>query len=110
MNRSYASLTRCANATIFGQRNYGIRTVSNGTYLNRNYVEPVPEKKDDCARLKEKFMFFAKPNIEIGERRCWKYNTGELHSHSLNNEFKSEKARSRWSEFRRRMIYGNFVR
>lgn len=87
------------------------RSLSNIRYpsqIDMKLMKPI-QWKSNRNRWNKQFWKYAKTNDHLCRRRRLVYKTGQFHYHPLNTEKTSRAEKFRWSEFRQRMIYRDFV-
>lgn len=98
-----------AAKSIVGHRMYG--------RFPRHHENSTIDHADSVCRAHDYTMDYIKnksrnntePDRKTSDPHSLKKNLHPFLRHSLNDEFKSHNAKYRWSEFRRKMIYGNFA-
>lgn len=106
MRRNFVQLNRLATTSMCTHQLHDIRAMICDPYFTQRSKDTVPNRRG-LTKMENKYMYIAKPNVECNLGRKKMYTLGVRHS--LNEDYKSNKARARWSEFRRKMIYGTFA-
>lgn len=105
MLKNYVSLSRFSTLKTFLKRCFS--SMPHPSDLESIMMKPV-EWKTNPNTLCKQYWKFSKTNKLMGHRRKTILRIAQMNQ-PLNCEYSSLTEKFRWSEFRRRMIYGNLV-